>query len=412
MQNFILLGIVLLLMWLVMSAPVGVRTVRRTIRVAAARAHVRSALHPFGDHFTWNEAVSAVEVYDAHSGKMITTHTDRSGGFIERDFAIVEQGDGWQTRFTNDTSLAQAFWADHLMEAELVEVSANVTDVTIAETDQYKGIAFLVFRYFALRRQALKLKIWVEQGTFERGGLFEKPSTQIGMALFSALLLWPFFGLNSNGLILSIMLTSVVGLHELGHMIAFRMMGHNSARMIFIPILGGIAMGGRPYDRHFEVGFSALMGAGFSAFVAGACVFMAQFVEGGANNSLLQGILIFSLICTMFNLGNLIPVWKFDGGQVLRQVFREPLALAIAAFVVLGWFAWVGYAMGLSAQTLILVLAVFAILSVMTSKSGIKPKNPLTPMTGHERLGILLAFAAVFSTHASVLMWSAAHLFA
>ena len=407
MQIAFLLGFVLLLMWLVMSAPIGLRTITRTIRLDGSVARIKAALHPFGDEFTWNQVVSAVEKFDANSGKMVTTHSDRSGGFIEREFCIDDDGNSWRARFTSDTSLAQDFWKDHEMATSLRAVSNEVTDVTISETDSYRGVAFMVFRYFSLRRQALKLKIWIEQGTFKRGGIFEKPSTQFGMAVLSALLLWPVFGLHVDGLVLSVMLTAVVGLHELGHIIAFRLMGHKGARMIFIPILGGIAMGGRPYDRHFEIGFSALMGAGFSAFLMAAVMWIAQSLQWKIEPLIWQGMVVFALMGSLFNFGNLIPVWKFDGGQVLRQVFRSRIGLSIGSFVLLIWFFGVGLAMGLPSYMLMVVGAVFTLLSIMTSGGGIKPKKPLTPMTGQERFAILAAFAAVFSIHASVLVWSA-----
>ena len=412
MQTALLLGFVLLLMWLVMSAPIGLRTITRTIRVNGSLARIKGALHPFGDDFTWNQAVSSVEQFDAQSGKMVTTHTDRSGGFIERDFAIDDDGNSWRARFTSDTSLAQDFWKDHEMATSLKAIAGNVTDVTISETDRYRGIAFMVFRFFSLRRQALKLKIWAEQGTFKRGGIFEKPSTQFGMAALSALLLWPVFGLHFDGFVLSVMLTVVVGLHELGHIIAFRMMGHKGARMIFIPILGGIAMGGRPYDRHFEIGFSALMGAGFSAFLMALVMLLGLTLQWQIDPVIWQGMIVFAVMGSLFNLGNLIPVWKFDGGQVLRQVFRSRIGLSIGSFVLLSWFFGVGFAMGLPSNMLIVAGAIFTLLSVMTSRGGIKPKNPLTPMSGNERFAILAAFAAVFSIHASVLVWSADKLLA
>ncbi len=410
MQNFLLLGLVLLLMWVVMSAPVGLRTIQRTIRVHGPLVDVKQALHPFGADFTWNQAVSAVERYDAQSGKMITTHSDRSGGCIERDFSLQDSGNEWRTHFTSDTSLAQDFWKDHVMTTHLHAVADNVTDVTISETDRYRGVAFLVYRFFSLRRQALKLKIWIEERRFKKGGIFEKPSTQLGMAALSCFLLWPMFGLTKDGFFLSAMLTLVVSLHEIGHIIAFRMMGHKEARMIFIPILGGIAMGGRPYDRHFEIAFSALMGAGFSAFLMALTVLCAHVLQPEIAPFAWHGFIVFALMGALFNLGNLIPVWKFDGGQVLRQVFRSRAGLAVGSFVLLSWFFAVGYTLGVPSRALIIVGVVFALLSLMTSKGGVKPKNPLTPMSMRERLAILLAFAAVFATHSFVLIWSAERL--
>lgn len=414
MNIAILLFCVLLLMWLVMSAPVGIRTITRTIRIKAPVERVRAALHPFGAHFTWNGAVQAVEKHSFESGRIITSHHDRAGGFIERDFEIHQNDNGheWMFWFTSDSSLDQSFWQHHRIETRLRPISDHETDVEICETDSYRGIAFWVFRYFSMRRTALKLRIWGEQGTFKSGGIFERPSTQIVMAVLSAFLLWPIFGLNVQGFLLSAALTIIVGLHELGHIAAFRILGHRHARMIFIPLLGGIALGGRPYDRHFEVGFSALMGAGFSAFLTAFLMWLYPLIAASSSKFMANSVLIFALIGALFNLGNLIPVWKFDGGQVLRQVFRTPISQSACAFVLLGCLMFVGHIIGLPTKMLIISGAVFALLSVITSKGGIKPKTPLTPMNNGERAAILAAFIAVFSIHCSVLIWSAGVLFA
>ena len=123
-------------------------------------------------------------------------------------------------------------------------------------------------------------------------------------------------------------LTTVVALHELGHMAAFRLMGHRKVRMIFIPLLGGIAIGGRPYDSRFEVAFVALMGAGFSAFIVPVAI--AQALFGGRGWRAAAGVLGTLAGCAaLFNVANLVPVWKFDGGQVLRQICPNPSVLPL-----------------------------------------------------------------------------------
>src|SRR4051794_18600963 len=111
-----------------------------------------------------------------------------------------------------------------------------------------------------MRRELTKLKEWGETGAVTRRFLFERPMTQLGFAALSALILWPFFGLNLGGFVLASVLTAVVALHELGHMAAFRLMGHRKVRMIFIPLLGGIAIGGRPYRHPLPVAFVPLVG--------------------------------------------------------------------------------------------------------------------------------------------------------
>ena len=138
--------------------------------------------------------------------------------------------------------------------------------------------------------------------------------------MLSAFILWPFFGLNTGGLILAAVLTAVVALHELGHMAAFRLMGHRRVRMIFIPLLGGIAIGGRPYDSRFEVAFVALMGAGFSAFVVPLAIASSNLALVNGHPAAASVLAALAGFTAFFNIANLVPVWKFDGGQVLRQI--------------------------------------------------------------------------------------------
>ncbi|GAB4351305.1 MAG: peptidase M50 [Oricola sp.] len=397
-----------LLLWLVLSAPVGRRTVRQQVAANVPPDRLWQALYPFGTDFSWNGAVTAVSRTGVSSGRMVTSHTGRDGRPIERDFEIIDEvpGKRFTLRYTNDTSLAQSFWESHEMRFRVSEGPDGKAIAQIAETDRYRGIAFLVFRYFALRRQAAKLKRWAETGQFRPGGMFEHPATQVAMGGLSAALLWPVFGLDAKGLFLALTLTAVVAAHELGHMVAFRMMGHRSARMIFLPLLGGIAMGGRPYDKHFEIGFSALMGAGFSAFPVALLTWAAVAVPHTLAPVPLPAVVLVILVASLFNLGNLMPVWKFDGGQVLRQIFRSNAGMAAAAFATLALMAATGRAAGLSWNALIVAGAVLAMMSVATAKTGIKPKSALKPMTGPERCALALAFAAVLAIHAFAVVWS------
>lgn len=397
-------------MWLVMGAPIGVRTVRLRTPVDATRDAVWQAMYPFGRDAGWNEAITSVTAFadDPLHGHMVTSHTGRDGKPIERDFVIEDcvEGERFTLRFTSDTSLDQSFWRDHQMTVLIDGDGERATGVTISETDRYRGMAFLIYRYFATRRVATKLAIWLKTGTFKKGGLFEKPITQFGMAVLSALMLWPIFGLNVQGLFLSATLTAVVALHEYGHVLAFRAMGHKGARMIFIPILGGMAMGGRPYDRKFEVGFSALMGAGFSAFPVALLTLAFSVGAFDDNPARRAGLVVALLIAATFNLGNLVPVWKFDGGQVVRQIMQTRAGESVAASAILFGFIMAGIAAGISAPVMVIGGTVFAMLSVMTAGTGVKPKRPLTPMNGCERVALAGAFAAVFAIHAAGLVTS------
>ena len=303
------------------------------------------------------------------------------------------------------SSLAASFWADYREDNAIAE-SDGGSLVTLQRTDRYRGLAFLAFRFFAMRRELARLKQWAETGTFVRGGLFERPITQLGFAVMSALILWPFFGLSPGGLALAVLLTAVVALHELGHMAAFRVMGHRHVRMIFIPLLGGIAIGGRPYDSRFEVAFVALMGAGFSAFVIPIAIACSD-LAGRAEHPLAAGMFAtLAGFAAFFNIANLVPVWKFDGGQVLRQVFQGQLPLALASFATLLAFLALGHLAGLSMQLLIAIGTVFAVLSLITTGSGVKPRHELKPLVGFERAALAAAFAACFAVHFYGVMWA------
>jgi Zn-dependent protease len=240
--------------------------------------------------------------------------------------------------------------------------------------------------------------------------MFEHPLTQVGFAILSAFILWPLFGLTRTGLFYSAVLTSVVALHELGHMAAFRLMGHRRVRMIFIPLLGGIAIGGRPYDSRFEVAFVALMGAGFSAFVVAIAWGWSVHAASSGEMHLANLLMIFAGCSALFNLANLAPMWKFDGGQVLRQICPNAPVLAAASFALLILLLGFGYLAGFSARVLIVAGIVVALLSLITSGSGVRPRHELKPILPRDRWVMAAALLAVFTIHGVGVVWAARQL--
>jgi Zn-dependent protease len=405
-MTVLLIGINLGLIWLLMAAPAGERTVTVRRKIAATPAQLWSALFPFGANALWDGTYISIHRTDDNQADVEIAWDGRDGKPIRRTIALsdVEPERGFALRVLNDTSLHNSFWANH---SELVTLEANGdgTIVTIAETDRYRGFAFPVFRYFKNRRHLHALAGWAETGAYKKSGWFESFPAQAGMAMLSILFLWPFFGLTSLGLLMSAVLTSVVIAHEAGHMFAFRAMGHKTARMIILPFLGGIALGGRPYNTHFEVGFSALMGAGMSVFPVIAAITLFKPLEAAGYNTAATIVGAFGAIGAVFNLGNLVPVWKFDGGQVIRQIFRSRAGQGIASFLLLGGLLLAGNTAGFSSQALLIIGAVFALLSVVTAGSGVKPKFALVPMTPAERVLVFTGLIAAFTAHAFGTVW-------
>lgn len=400
------------LIFLLMTVPLGLRTVSVSRVIPADRQRLWQALWPLGSDAGWSgEILSAPPLDDQGVARIMLSWEGRDGKPIERRarFDDVVEGSRFSMRVIEDTALDSSFWKDYGETTELVS-EGGATRVTLSRTDRYRGVAFLVFRFFAMRRELSKLERWAATGRYSKGGWFEHPLSQVGFAVLSALVLWPFFGLHLGGLALASILTSVVALHELGHMAAFRLMGHRKARMIFIPLLGGIAIGGRPYNSRFEVAFVALMGAGFSAFLVPIAI-AASALAGGEGHKAVAALLAALAGCAaLFNIANLVPVWKFDGGQVLRQICPGPIVLALASFSLLSAFLALGWQAGFSLGFLLAAGAVFAILSLLTVGSGVKPRHELEPIRTLDRFVIAGALLAVFTIHGYGVLWAVAQL--
>jgi Zn-dependent protease len=400
------------LIFLLMSVPLGLRTVRVSRLVPLERDLVWQALWPLGRDAGWSGEIISAETLEGEGlARIELSWEGRDGRPIERiaRFEDVVEDSCFSMRVVEDTALDPSFWRDYRETTELV-AEGNATRVTLVQTDRYRGVAFLIFRYFAMRRELSKLQRWAATGTYRRGGWFEHPLSQVGFAVISALILWPFFGLHRGGLALAVILTSVVALHELGHMAAFRLMGHSRARMIFIPLLGGIAIGGRPYDSRFEVAFVALMGAGFSAFLVPITIAASTFAAGEGHGAAAALLATLAGFAALFNIANLVPVWKFDGGQVLRQICPGPIALATASFFLLSTFLAVGWQAGFSLSFLLGAGAVFAVLSLLTMSSGVKPRHELKPIQTLDRFAMAAALLAVFAIHGYGVLWASSQL--
>lgn len=403
----------LALLYVLLAMPLGQRTIVVTRRVAAPPARLWSALWPLGAQAGWSGHIISATPVAGQPGLVRTALSweDRNGNPIEHVVRLDDVVDGvsFTRRVVEDSALEAGFWSG-FRERVRIDPEGGKTRVTIASTDRYRGLAYLVFRYFVQRRHMAKLKRWAQTGRYRPGGVFEHPATQVAMAVLSAFILWPLFGLNAGGFVMAVLLTLVVALHELGHMAAFRVMGHRSSRMIFLPLLGGIAIGGRPYNTRFEVAFVALMGAGFSAFLVPLAIVGAGMAEragagwAGAILAMLAGF------AALFNLANLVPVWKFDGGQVLRQIASGPVSLALASFAILGAFLWLGWLAGFSMPVLVVACGVFAILSLITAGTGARPRHDLLPISRGERVAMAGALLAVFSIHGAGVLWAAARL--
>jgi Zn-dependent protease len=403
------------LIWLLMAAPLGTKTIRLRRTLQDDPERVWQAIHPLGRDALWYPSLidSALE---PSTGRVVQrlAHADRRGDPIRRSLELSELGGTWQhayeARVVEDSTLDSSFWANY-RERRMVGASPRGTELIVEQTDHYRGLAVLVFRFFALRRELDALSGWLETGKVEQRGLFEQPGTQLLMAVLSTLVLWPFFGLTAGGLIYSGLLTLVIALHELGHLAAYRAFGHKTVRMIFIPLLGGLAIGGRPYNSRFEVAACALMGPGMSAFLVPVLVAVqATLMQSPSTHPHAGYALVFLLILSAFNLLNLLPMSRFDGGQVLRQVFPTHDGLLGGTFLVTAAILFAGWRVGVPSQALFGGLAVMALLS-LSNRASVKMREELIDMTGGERLFAGFGYYAALAIHAYGLVYACDLLF-
>jgi len=412
----ILLFINLGLLWLLMRIPLGLRTISVTRAFRCPPETLWKAINPVGESADWHHAVISSRAIAHRPGfvEQVYSHLDRNGEPLRRVLALDPLPAGgahaFRSRIADDSTLDPAFW-QHYSESRIIRSTPQGSALEISQTDHYRGLAFLIFRYFVLQREIRSLQGWLETGISRPQGHFERPLVQTFLAALSTLLLWPFFGLTASGLMISTFLTMVIALHELGHMAAYRAFGHRSVRMIFIPLLGGIAIGGRPYKNLFEVAACALMGAGMSAFVVPIIIAAVQGIgHGVVPASVGRPLLVLLLILGAFNLLNLLPMHRFDGGQVLRQIFRTRHSLIVASFTVTACIIGVGWAIGLSNNLLIAGLAVFILMSMIGSGS-VKPRQKLDEMNDGERMLVAFGFYAAIAMHGYAIIFASEKLF-
>jgi len=196
----LLIALNLGVIYLLIAAPMGVRTVclRRTID--APRQKLWDAVWLLGREVAWSGQVLDAQQIAADMVRLRTSWRGRDDRPIERTYRVfdVVPLERFSATVVEDNSLDPSFWANYRETISLAGADGAV-EVTFSRTDRYRGLAMLAFRYFALRREIERLKSWAETGRFRRGGIFEHPVTQVGFAVLSAFILWPLFGRTGPG---------------------------------------------------------------------------------------------------------------------------------------------------------------------------------------------------------------------
>src|SRR6185295_12866366 len=158
-------------------------------------------------------------------------------------------------------------------------------------------------------------------------------STGLVVALLSGI---AFLGAGAwqwNGQV-ALILTGVVLFHEMGHLLAMRMLRYRDVRMFFIPLLGA-AVTGRHYNvKGWQRAIVYLAGP-LPGIIVGLLL---ALIAVNANDRLLERIAMMALV---LNGINLLPFVPLDGGWVLhslifsRHYFLESIFIGLAGLILI-----------------------------------------------------------------------------
>ncbi len=157
----------------------------------------------------------------------------------------------------------------------------------------------------------------------------ERSKTRLLLGSLFAFIAVSVVGGNANPVELAT-LVGVIFVHELGHMIAMRIVGYRDVRIFFIPFFGGAAAGNKRGVERWKEGLVLLCGP------------LPGIVAGGVLAYLSSGELarVIALQLIVINALNLLPVAPLDGGQLFqvllfsRQRHLELVFVGITAALV------------------------------------------------------------------------------
>ncbi|MEE9387431.1 MAG: hypothetical protein V3U96_02370 [Paracoccaceae bacterium] len=174
---------------------------------------------------------------------------------------------------------------------------------------------------YSLRGNAL------ENGTISVSG-FNGISVVAAFVLFLgvAVIAGPEFG---------IPLIAALLLHELGQVLAYRMLGHNRARFRLLLALSKQKISDEPLTSDTEEFFTSIMGPAFCLGPMALAMAIATMLAPVAPVSA-HSFWIFAVTCGAVNFLSLLPFWPLAGARCARAAsisFWPALAPAMAAFM-------------------------------------------------------------------------------
>ncbi len=195
----------------------------------------------------------------------------------------------------------------------------------------------------------------------------------LSAAIYSYFFSWKF----------AILLMGAIGWHEYGHIWAMKRLNIPTYGFFFVPLMGGVAVGGGSYISFSENVIVSIMGPLWGMLLA-----LLTWVV-----YLITGIPLFADAAywqALINLFNLLPIHPLDGGQIWRAIafsFSKKIGYVVS-YLSLPIFAVLCY------YTHLWILGLLAVFSLLEIRGLSKRTLPL-PMSMEHRLLSILSFAVL-----------------
>lgn len=179
---------------------------------------------------------------------------------------------------------------------------------------------------------------------------------------------------------------------ELGHVIGYRLAGHDDARFRLVPVPGGPAISARAPDSDVAALFILLMGPGLGLAPMAAAVAFGDAIAG-TSPVLAQTVRAYALAAGAVNFVALLPLLPLPGGRLLRLIVEARFP-KIAGLTAAALSAFVIGAAVTAHSTLLLVLGLIGALALIHQSDSNRPARPR--LTGRQiRLGFIAYFATI-----------------
>jgi len=300
-----------LLSFLGMRRPISVRA---SDFIAKPAADVFAIVDFAPGSQAWHRGEAVVRLVDAARHLYRVRYTTIAPGSVdhvaEADFAVVKHEPPYRMVADRDGLGGRT-------SNQLLRIDATIADepggcrLTLQYDWGPRSLLAHVLARMDIRSSVNRIKSYAETGAVDHT---HETRIAVIVAVLTGALSIALFGL-WLGWISAALLVVVLGVHEFGHLLAFRMIGQPWGRMLFIPFLGALAVPRLPFRSEGEHVFAALMGPGFSILLLIAAIVLT--IAGVPY----AGHLVF--VTALINGLNLLPVLPLDGGHAIRAILQS-----------------------------------------------------------------------------------------